>query len=95
LGVQSVSGDVAQIVILFACDDAAVPCASPGGGSDVLARLMAEHIGRAQGVTVMVENRPGASTAIGTEAVARAAPDGSTLLILLRHERFRRGHLWI
>jgi tripartite-type tricarboxylate transporter receptor subunit TctC len=59
-----------------------VVAAPPGGGSDVLARLMAEHIGRAQGVTVMVENRPGASTAIGTEAVARAAPDGSTLLIV-------------
>jgi tripartite-type tricarboxylate transporter receptor subunit TctC len=59
-----------------------VVAAPPGGASDVLARLMAEQIGRAQAVTMMVENRPGASTAIGTEAVARAAPDGSTLLIV-------------
>jgi tripartite-type tricarboxylate transporter receptor subunit TctC len=53
----------------------------PGGVTDVLARLMADEIGRAQGVTMLIENRPGASGAIGTEAVSRAAPDGSTLLI--------------
>jgi tripartite-type tricarboxylate transporter receptor subunit TctC len=43
---------------------------------------MAEQIGRAQKRTILVENRPGALTAIGTEAVARAAPDGNTLLII-------------
>jgi tripartite-type tricarboxylate transporter receptor subunit TctC len=53
----------------------------PGGLIDLLARLLGEQIGRAQGLTVVVENRPGASEAIGTEAVARAAPDGNTLLI--------------
>src|SRR5215470_12066613 len=53
----------------------------PGGTADIIARLLGEQIGRTQGVTMMIENRPGGGTAIGTEAVARAAPDGSTLLI--------------
>ena len=53
----------------------------PAGGSDILARVLAEQVGRAQGITVMVENRPGAGSVIGTEAVSRAAPDGNTLLI--------------
>jgi tripartite-type tricarboxylate transporter receptor subunit TctC len=52
-----------------------------GASTDFAARLMAEHIGKAQGVTVVVENRPGASGMIGTEAVSRAAPDGNTLLM--------------
>jgi tripartite-type tricarboxylate transporter receptor subunit TctC len=53
----------------------------PGGATDVLARVLAEQIGRAQGPTMLIENRPGASTIIGTEAVSRAALNGSTLLI--------------
>jgi tripartite-type tricarboxylate transporter receptor subunit TctC len=53
----------------------------PGGANDLIARLMGEQIGRAQGVAVVIENRPGAGTVIGTEAVARSAPDGTTLLI--------------
>lgn len=52
-----------------------------GGGADVLARLLADHIGKTENQTIVVENRPGAGNTIGTEAVARAAPDGSTLLI--------------
>lgn len=59
-----------------------VVAAPPGGASDILARLVTEQIGRANNLTMIVENRPGASTAIGTEAVARAAPDGNTLLIV-------------
>jgi tripartite-type tricarboxylate transporter receptor subunit TctC len=55
----------------------------PGGGIDSTARIMAEEVGRTQGVTVVVENRPGAGTVIATEAVARAKPDGNTLLITL------------
>jgi len=54
---------------------------TPGGGADVLARMLADQIGRTQGQTVVVENRPGAGNTIGTEAVARAAPDGNTLVI--------------
>jgi tripartite-type tricarboxylate transporter receptor subunit TctC len=53
----------------------------PGGTADIIARLLGEQIGRAQRVTMLVENRPGGGTVIGTEAVARAAPDGNTLLI--------------
>jgi tripartite-type tricarboxylate transporter receptor subunit TctC len=53
----------------------------PGASTDAVARLMAEQIGRAQGVTFVVENRPGASGMIGTEQVSRAAPDGTTLLM--------------
>src|SRR5882724_8713321 len=52
-----------------------------GASTDAVGRLMAEYIGRAQGVTFVVENRPGASGMIGTEQVSRAAPDGTTLLM--------------
>jgi tripartite-type tricarboxylate transporter receptor subunit TctC len=45
-----------------------------------MARLLADHLGKAQGLSIVVENRAGAAEAIGTEAVARAAPDGNTLL---------------
>jgi tripartite-type tricarboxylate transporter receptor subunit TctC len=54
----------------------------PGGGADTLARLLTDQIGRTQRLTVLVENRPGAGTAIATEAVSRAAPDGNTLLLV-------------
>jgi tripartite-type tricarboxylate transporter receptor subunit TctC len=50
----------------------------PGGGSDILGRVLAEQIGRSQAPTLVVENRPGAGSAIGTEAASRAAPDGNT-----------------
>src|SRR5262249_44321111 len=52
-----------------------------GGTADILARLLAEQIGRTRGPAVVVENRPGAGSIIGTEAVSRASPDGNTLLI--------------
>jgi tripartite-type tricarboxylate transporter receptor subunit TctC len=48
----------------------------------MVARMMADQIRRAYPLTVIVENRPGAGTQIGTEAVARAAPDGNTILFL-------------
>src|SRR5215470_11434929 len=53
----------------------------PGGPADILARLLGEEISRVHGPTIVIENRPGASGRIGTEAVSRAAPDGRTLLI--------------
>jgi len=54
----------------------------PGGGADFLARVLGEEIGRTQGPTMVIENRPGAGSIIGTEAVSHAAPDGNTLLII-------------
>jgi tripartite-type tricarboxylate transporter receptor subunit TctC len=54
----------------------------PGSGPDILSRLMAEQIGKAEGQTVVIENRPGGGTLIGTEAAARAAPDGNTVLLV-------------
>jgi tripartite-type tricarboxylate transporter receptor subunit TctC len=52
-----------------------------GASTDFVARLMAEQVSQAHGVTVVVENRPGAGGMIGTEAASRATPDGNTLLI--------------
>jgi len=51
-----------------------------GGTADILARILGDQIGSTQGLNVLIENRPGAGTVIGTEAVSRAAPDGNTLL---------------
>ena len=54
---------------------------TPGTGIDILARLAAPILQAALGQAVVVENRPGASGAIGSQAVARATPDGRTLLM--------------
>lgn len=53
----------------------------PGGGFDLVARLLAERLGPLLGQSVVVENRPGSGTLLGTEAVAKAEPDGYTLLM--------------
>jgi tripartite-type tricarboxylate transporter receptor subunit TctC len=55
---------------------------APGGAADTLARLVAEQVGRDGGPALVIENRLGAGGAIGTETVARATPDGSTLLVV-------------
>jgi len=52
----------------------------PGGFNDTLARIVSQKLSEAWGVPVVVENRPGGGTLIGTESVAKAAPDGYTLL---------------
>jgi tripartite-type tricarboxylate transporter receptor subunit TctC len=55
--------------------------AAPGGGTDILARLLAPDLNRQFGQQIVIENRAGGATMIGTEYVARSAPDGHTLVI--------------
>jgi tripartite-type tricarboxylate transporter receptor subunit TctC len=52
-----------------------------GGGMDVVARILVEQVNRTQDPTMVIENRPGGGTVVGTEAASRAAPDGNTLLV--------------
>ena len=54
---------------------------APGGGNDVTARLLAGRMSEAIGRNVFVENRPGATGIIGTEIVAKSAPDGYTVIL--------------
>jgi tripartite-type tricarboxylate transporter receptor subunit TctC len=90
---SSLSAMVAATVCVLSIDPAVAQSGSsrqikmvvpvpPGGPFDILARLFADEIGRAHGHTVLIENRPGAGTAIATEAVSRAAPDGNTILFM-------------
>ena len=54
----------------------------PAGGTDIIARVLAQYFSNAMGQQFFVENRPGAGNMIGIESVARAAPDGYTLLFV-------------
>jgi tripartite-type tricarboxylate transporter receptor subunit TctC len=62
---------VVRIVVPFA----------PGGGTDVIARTLAQEMAKNLRASVIVENRPGAGTIVGTQAVAASEPDGYTLLM--------------
>ncbi len=57
-----------------------VPFAA-GGGSDFVGRLIGQRLGEQMGQTVVVDNRPGAASLVGTQIVARAMPDGYTLIL--------------
>lgn len=67
--------------------------APPGGPTDILARVLAEGAHPALGRVVVVENKPGAGGVIGSEAVARAAPDGNT--IVLGHNQTHASNQWM
>lgn len=54
----------------------------PGGGADLLMRVLVQQIGKERGITTVIENRPGAASVVGTEMVSRATPDGRTVLIV-------------
>ena len=62
---------VVKIVVPFA----------PGGGTDVIARTLAQEMAKDLGATIIIENKPGAGTIIGTQAVAASEADGYTLLM--------------
>ena len=60
-----------------------------GGPSDVLARLIGQKMGEDWGQPVVIENRPGGNTVIGAQVVAKAAPDGYTLLMAIDSYLYR------
>ena len=53
----------------------------PGGGADLTARTLAQKMGESMGQPIVVDNRPGANGSLGTDAVAKSAPDGYTILL--------------
>jgi tripartite-type tricarboxylate transporter receptor subunit TctC len=66
----------------------------PGGGTDIVARLIAPRLGDTWGQPVIVENRAGAAGVIGTEAAARAEPDGHTLFMATMGNMTANQHLY-
>jgi len=68
---QAYPGKIIRLIVGF----------PPGGAADITARLVGQKMSASLGQTVLIDNRPGANSNIGTEAAARAAPDGYTLLM--------------
>ena len=58
-----------------------IVASSPGGGTDTTARIVSPRVSELLGKQIVIENRPGAAARIGSEHVAKSAPDGYTLLI--------------
>jgi len=56
--------------------------AGPGGGTDIIARILADGLAKPLGQTVVIENRPGAGTTLASEMVAKATPDGYTAVLM-------------
>ncbi len=54
---------------------------TPGDGSDITGRIIAERLSRDLGQPVVIDNKPGAGGVLGTEAAARSAPDGYTMIV--------------
>lgn len=65
----------------------------PGGGTDVVARLFADYLGKGIGQSVVVENKPGGATIPATQDVIRAKPDGHTLLVTLGSSATSGAHI--
>ncbi len=87
----AIAAALAMLSVAFAHHDARsqtartikfVVASAPAGVNDILARLLGDQVARAQNVTVVIDNRPGAGEMIGTEAAMRAAPDGNTVLFV-------------
>ncbi len=88
--VRLFSVSIIAVIAVSACDAIAQPPGrgitivvpvTPGSGPDILARTIAEELQRRWNQPIVVENKTGASTIVGTQFVARAAPDGHTLLM--------------
>jgi tripartite-type tricarboxylate transporter receptor subunit TctC len=77
---SALSNDAALAVYPDRIVKIVVPFA-PGGGTDVIARTLAQEMAKDLGASVIIENKPGAGTIIGTQAVATSEPDGYTLLM--------------
>ncbi|MGE4334894.1 MAG: Bug family tripartite tricarboxylate transporter substrate binding protein [Pigmentiphaga sp.] len=67
---------------------------APGGGADILARLISQDVAKNLEVPVLVENRPGGGTLIAAQAVARAKPDGYTVLTAVSATMVMNPHLY-
>ena len=71
-GAQSFPSRLLRVIVPF----------PPGGAADITSRVLSDQLAKSLGQPVLIENRPGGSTIIGSEIVARAPPDGHTLLVV-------------